>query len=457
MDIAAGQVGTATRRLAQWCATAPRDWSHASIEGARAAFIDTIAVILAGRDAEGVKETGQAASLWGAGTARAINGACLPAPSAALINGTAAHALDYDDVLEPALSHPSAALVPALLALGEERSMSGAACLDAYLVGFEVLSRLGEAMNVVHYQRGWHTTLSIGAPGVAAACARLLGLDTDGMQMAISLATSMAGGSKRQFGSTAKPLHAGLAARNGIVAAQLAAAGLRGTEEPLEGRWGYLDMLAGEAAPGLAAPLAKLGRISAMEEHGLWLKFYPCCASTHRPVDALRSLDLRPEDVVSITAHVSELAAANLRFRVPTSLSEARFSLPYCLAVTLADGAPGLEHFTAAAIVRPELLPLMERITMDIDPELIAAKMQKGSDESASIDVVLADGTTRHVVVRAPRGHPVAPLTIEELRSKFTACAVGALTPAQSDSTFSLLTQMETLDNIATLTTAFCP
>jgi len=457
MDVAIEPAVTATQLLANWCTDVPRDWSQACRDGARAAFIDTIAVILAGRDAQGVAEAGKAALMWGSGACRTIGGARLPAPSAALVNGTAAHALDYDDVLDPSLSHPSAPLVPALLALGEELGASGADCLDAYLVGFEVQARLGEAMNVVHYQRGWHTTLSIGALGTAAACARLMRLDADGMQMAISLATSMAGGSKRQFGSTAKPLHAGLAARNGIVAAQLAASGMRGIDEPLEGRWGYLDMMAGETAPGLAGPLAKLGRPPAMEEHGVWLKFYPCCASTHRPVDALRSLSLRPDDVVGIDAYVSEVAAANLRYRVPASPSEARFSLPYCLAVTLADGAPRIDHFTAAAIGRADLLPLMERVTMHIAPELRADKMSGGGAERAWIEVRLADGTTSRAAVRAPRGHPRAPLTAEELRDKFIACAGDALTPAQADSALAMLADLESLGRIDTLTAAFCP
>jgi 2-methylcitrate dehydratase PrpD len=139
------------------------------------------------------------------------------ATNAALANGTAAHALDYDDVLDPSMSHPSAALVPALVALAEATGAGAPAVIDAYLVGFEVTARLGKAMNLEHYRRGWHTTLSLGSPGVAAACGRLLGLDARRMAMALSLSTSMAGGSKRQFGSMAKPLHAGLAAKNGIL------------------------------------------------------------------------------------------------------------------------------------------------------------------------------------------------------------------------------------------------
>jgi 2-methylcitrate dehydratase PrpD len=239
-----------TARLAAWCAEVPRAWPTGSLDGARRAFVDTLAVIVAGRDEACTVGTRNAVAEWGSGPCHVIGGAAQAAPWAALVNGTSAHALDYDDVLDPALSHPSAALVPAILALGEAKGSSGADALDAFLVGFEVLARLGEAMNLEHYRRGWHTTLSIGSMGVAAACGRLMGLDAGKMAMAISLATSMAGGSKRQFGSMAKPLHAGLAAKNGIVAAQLAASGVTGIEEPLQGRWGYIEMMAGEKVFG---------------------------------------------------------------------------------------------------------------------------------------------------------------------------------------------------------------
>ena len=248
----ARETGGATLRLSAWCSETSRQWSRAALDGARRAFVDTIAVMLAGQDEACTAGVRRAVALWGEGSCHVFGGTSLPAPWAALVNGTAAHALDYDDVLDPAMSHPSAALVPAILALAENRGASGIDCLDAYLVGFEVQARLGEAMNLVHYKRGWHTTLSLGSMSVAAACARLMQLDTKQTAMAISLATSMAGGSKRQFGSMAKPLHAGLAAKNGLVAAQLAASGVTGVDEPLEERWGYIDLMAGDTAPGLA-------------------------------------------------------------------------------------------------------------------------------------------------------------------------------------------------------------
>jgi 2-methylcitrate dehydratase PrpD len=386
-----------------------------------------------------------------------IGGEPLAAPWAALVNGTAAHALDYDDVLDPAMSHPSAALVPAILALAETEGSSGADALDAFLVGYEVLARLGEAMNLVHYQRGWHTTLSLGSMGVAAACGRLLRLDADGIAMAISLATSMAGGSKRQFGTMAKPLHAGLAAKNGLMAAQLAASGVTGVAEPLEGRWGYIDLMAGPAAPGLAGALAHLGDPPAMEQYGVWAKAYPCCASTHRPADALRAMNLRTQDVVSIDALVSEAAAANLRYRIPTDPNEARFSLPYCLAAVLTDGTLSVASFTAEAIARPALRPLMERVTMRVDPELTADRPVTESFERGTLDVLLTDGTRRQGAVLAPRGHPKAPLSDAELEAKFRDCAAHALSPRGVDTTLARLSRFGDLARVSELTEVLSP
>lgn len=443
--------GDATSRLAAWCADAPRDWSRLCLDGARRAFLDTIAVMVAGQDIACTVGTRTAVAAWGIGPCHVLGGASLAAPWAALVNGTAAHALDYDDVLDPAMSHPSAALVPAILALAEERGAAGAECLDAYLVGFEVLARLGEGMNLVHYQRGWHTTLSLGSMGVAAACARMMRLDAHGMAMAISLATSMAGGSKRQFGSMAKPLHAGLAAKNGLIAAQLAASGVTGIDEPLEGRWGYLELMAGETAAGFDAAFQRLGKPSAMEQYGVWAKFYPCCASTHRPVDALRSMGLRPEQVARIEADVSEVSVSNLRYQVPRNPNEARFSLPYCLAAALSDGTLNVASFSEAAVTREALVPLMERVTMRLDPELTADRAVTESFERGTVTVTLTDGSMRREAVLTPRGHPGQPLTDDDLARKFRDCAAGALAPPEIDAALDILARFAALDSIAPL------
>jgi 2-methylcitrate dehydratase PrpD len=438
---------TPTERLAGWCAGVPATWSAEARERVRRAFVDALATLVAGRHEPCTVAARAAVSAWGSGPCFTAGGTRLAAPWAALVNGTAAHALDYDDVLEAALNHPSASLVPALLALAEETDATAAACIDAYIVGFEVMARLGAAMNQVHYQRGWHTTLSLGSPGVAAACARMLGLDAAKTAMAISIATSMAGGSKRQFGTMAKPLHAGLAAKNGLVAARLAASGLEAIAEPLDGRWGYQEMMAGETAPGLAAALDGLGRDPpAILAHGIFAKYYPCCASTHRPIDALLSLKLKAGEVERIETLVSEIAVANLRYREPAEVAEARFSLPYCLAAALTDGPLTPDSFTPDAIARPEVLALLERTEMQLDPAQPASLPPEQVVEAGTVRVWLKDGTLREARATTPHGHPRDPLTPMELEAKFRACArAGGLPAAATERALEMLAHFGTL------------
>ena len=443
---------TPTARLAAWCATTPHSWPEPAREAVRRAFVDTIATILAGRHEPCTVAAREAVAQWGTGPCFTAGGTRLAAPWAALVNGTAAHALDYDDVQEPALNHPSAGLVPALLALAEATGKSADACIDAYIVGFEVMARLGAAMNQIHYQRGWHTTLSLGSPAIAAACARMMGLDAEKTAMAISLATSMAGGSKRQFGTMAKPLHAGLAAKNGLVAAQLAASGLEAIAEPLDGRWGYQEMMAGETAPGLAYLVADLGGDCAVLRHGIWAKYYPCCASTHRPVDALLSLKLRPEEVIRVETLVSEIAVANLRYRVPASVAEARFSLPYCLAAALHDGPLTPRSFTPEAIARPQVLDVLNRTEMQLDPAQPASRAIADAVETGIVRVFLKDGSVREARSVTPHGHPRDPLTSTELGNKFLACAeAGGMAPQTADEALGLLARFASLNSPAAL------
>jgi 2-methylcitrate dehydratase PrpD len=417
------------------------------MELARRAFVDTVGCAVAGSVEAPALAVRDAVAGWGSG-ACAIYGSALrvPAPAAALANGTAAHAQDYDDVNNPAMSHPSAVLVPALLALATEIEADGRRCLDAYLVGYEILTRLGEAANLAHYFRGWHTTLSLGAPAAAAACARLLRLDAARTRAALSMATSMGGGSKRQFGTGTKPLHAGLAAQAGILAARLAASGLDAAPEIFEGRWGMLEMTAGDGAPGFAGVLERLGNPPAAREHGVWFKLYPCCASTHRPIDAALALRaqhaLDTRAIASVEGMVSANAAANLRYATPADPSQARFSLPYCVAAALLDGAVTPASFTPQAIARPEAAALMSRIRMTVDPDLDGERAVADLVERATLTVRTDDGRVLSQCIETPRGHPLSPLDDDLLDSKFRACTQAVLAPQSGEHALAALRGM---------------
>ena len=196
------------------------------------------------------------------------------AADAALANGTAAHALDYDDMCFVSLAHPSAPLVAAALAAGELAHASGRALLDAYIVGFEIEGRLGRVMNPRHYQRGWHCTSTLGTIGAAAAASRLLGLDAAAAGHALAIAASEASGLKENFGTMVKPLHAGLAARNGVLAALLAKHGMTASAQALDGPQGFLAAMDSER-PSLAESSADLGVRWEILDTGITVKLYP--------------------------------------------------------------------------------------------------------------------------------------------------------------------------------------
>ncbi len=446
-----------TLRTGRRVAEAPRIWSAEALGRATDAWVDTGACLLAGADDEATRAVRAAVAPWGRGRCYAAGAPHrLAAPWAALINGTAAHALDYDDVLEVANAHASAALVPALLALGEERGADGARCLDAFLVGLDVMAALGEALNMTHYFKGWHTTLTLGVPAAAAACARLLGLDAGRASCAIGIAASLASGGKIQFGTMTKPLHAGLAAKNGVLAAALAESGVTAAPDAYEGPRGFTALFADLPGDCLEEGAADPSAPAAIERHGLWQKFYPCCASAHRPLDALLALRSRhglgPADVAEIDAQLPEVAAQNLTYDDPRDAMQARFSLHYLLASALADGRLALDAFTDAALARPQVRALLGRIRMRADPAQPGAANVDAAPHRATVALRLAAGGEWRETVRDPRGHPGRPLSRDELREKFAACAARSLAPAAGDAAFEALAGLASAPDLETVT-----
>jgi 2-methylcitrate dehydratase PrpD len=436
LDLSTTDIGF-TRQLAQWIAESQRAWPERAVDQAERAIVDTVACMIAGAGDEALQRVANGLQRWGANGVVSRVGALdgMEAPWAALINGTAAHALDYDDVLDPAASHVSAVMVPALLALGEEIDASGAELVDAYIVGVEVQECLAEAVNMAHYTRGWHTTLTLGAPSAAAACARLLHLDAEQSRNAISLATSLAGGFKRQFGTNAKPFHAGLAAKNGILAARMAAAGLTADPDVFEGARGFLDLMVGPDAAGFGTVLRRLDGPPAIESPGVWLKRYPCCASTHRPVDGLiamaRTHNLAAVDIARVETLVSEPAVRNLMYVEPDDEMQARFSMAYCMAAAAHDKDLTLATFRRAAIGRADIAAFIPRVTMVSDPAQ-PADMPSTMKSWATTTITTTDGRRFTSKVVDPKGYPDNPLSEQELVGKFRDCAANQPDPVTS-------------------------
>jgi 2-methylcitrate dehydratase PrpD len=374
------------------------------------------------------------------------------ASNAALANGTAAHALDYDDMCFVSLAHPSAPLVAAALAAGEVAGASGAALLDGYVAGFELEGRLGRAMNPRHYERGWHCTATIGSVGAAAAASRILGLDAETTAHALAIAASEASGLKENFGTMVKPLHAGLAARNGVFAARLAGAGLTASGQALDGPQGFLAAMDSEQR-SLESVSADLGARWEILDTGITVKLYPSCAGTHPTLDALlelrRTERFQGADIASIEVVVDSITPTVLIYDRPASGLEAKFSMPFCAAAAVLDGRVGIDTFDSSRLHDPAIAALMPRVTMRVDAVLDG---QAPPLTQARIHVRLNDGRELSAEANGARGYPAHPASDEALRAKFRACAERRLSPECAARAVALLTAIEGLDDLRPLT-----
>ena len=442
-----------TASLAEWVASAPRVRRKPALALAKAAMLDVVACMLAGARDEATLRVARAAAGWGAGACSVVGQRpVLSAPGAALVNGTAAHALDYDDNFHPMAGHATAVLAPAIFALAEERRASGHAVLDSYIVGLEVQARVGEGVNLVHYERGWHSTSTIGVFGAAAACARLLGLAREEVRAALSLAFSMAGGSKLQFGTMAKPMHAGLAAQHGVMAAGLAARGVSAIAEPLDGPWGFRDLFAGAASPGFHGQSAKG---LAIERYGLKAKIHPCCASTHCAVDALQHLrrehGFSASGVERIEVLVNRMSYDNLMYANPRTELEARFSMQWCMALALLNSRLELADFARAALRRAEVRAWLPRIAMSHTEPGREHPLKDNGREPALVAVLLKDGRRLERYAQHPKGTLQEPLATAELEAKFADCTQGRIAGVRAARLRSLLGSLERLGDVREL------
>ncbi len=428
----------------------------AARQRAATALCDTVGVILAGAPEAAANIIRRTVVEESKGNCRVLGTADLAnASDAAFANGVAAHAHDYDDMCFVSMAHPSCALVPSILAAGEVGGASGSAVLDAYVVGFEFECRLGIVMNPRHYhERGWHCTSSIGTLGAAAAAARLLGLDAASIAHALGIAASLACGLKENIGSMVKPLHAGMAARNGVLAARLAKAGFIACEQSIDGPQGYLVAMDSQKPPSaLPDAIADLGSRWEILDTGITVKLYPSCAATHPPLDALLSLKRRykigAEDIAAIDVEVDSMTPRLLIHSRPSTALEAKFSMPFCAAAAIVFGHPTLETFELEKIRDPRIQKLLPVVTLRANCDFDATAPLS----QANVTVRLNDGRTVSERADGARGYP-GRLTESELHIKFLACAQRSLKPGAATRVLDVLRTIETMPNIVELTHA---
>jgi 2-methylcitrate dehydratase PrpD len=418
----------------------------------RRATLDTVGCMLAGASEPVATIVRQVARAEGGAPLCTVVGASLrTSPTwAALANGAAGHAHDFDDTNFALTGHPSVPLLAAALASAEVEPADGATVALAYIIGFEVDAALGRALNPGHYTRGWHATTSIGTLGCAAAAARILRLDAGQTVHALGIAASLASGLKENFGSMTKPYHAGHAARNGVLAAQLAREGMTASETALDGRQGYAAALSGVVLP--AEVFDRLGQRWEIVESGIAVKPYPSCALTHSAIDTLIALrsahGLGPQQVAGVEVRVNRVVPDVLRHERPTTALERKFSMPYCAAVALARGAVELGHFDDGP-VDDDVRGLMDRVTMVVDPA-----MPDGLEQQAwtRVTLTLADGRVLAPPTSGAHGHPDHPLDAEALRDKFLGCAATTLSRDEASAVADQIERLEEIPDIRALT-----
>ena len=360
---------------------------------------------------------GEATLLFGAGRASA--------PEAAWINGTAAHALDFDDVAQR--GHPSTVLVPAILAEAEALGAAGDAMVLAYAAGYETWAELVRREPDHHHSKGWHPTGIFGAIGAAAACASLRRLDAEQAAHAIALGASQSAGLMSNFGTMTKPFHAGRAAHAGVVSARLAGKGFTAALDALEHPQGFLAAVSPAGKMDLDAAI-EAGRVWKLAKSGLSVKKYPLCFCTHRALDGMLDLlqagKVDADQVRRVTVSTSRRNATILRNHAPETGLEAKFSMEFAMASALIAGRAGLAELSDAFVRRPDVQELMQRVAVKPDDRMDPLTGYAIYDE---VTLETEDGTHPTVRITKVRGGPDLPLSRDELWTKFEDCLqVGA-------------------------------
>lgn len=437
-----------TRDLAAFVAKVGRDGvPDDAIAVAKTGFADTIATMIAGAREEAPRKLYEVLKPLPQGRSRIwMREERCAAPEAAWLNGVAAHALDFDDVA--IRGHPSAVIVPAVLAEAEELGASGRDMASAYVAGYEAWAELVDRESDMHHEKGWHPTGVFGAIGAAAACAVLRRLDATQCAHALALAASQSAGIMSNFGAMAKPFHAGRAAHAGVMSARLAAAGFTGSLDALEHPQGFLAALSPHGRVDRERPVQAGTGAWQIVGRRVSLKKYPTCYYTHRSLDALLSLLARTpidhRDVTRIDVTMSREHALVLRNHAPTDALAAKFSIEFAMSGALVAGRMTLAELRDD-FVRSDAVQRLYGCVHVAHSEAYDADWP-GAALSDQVTITTSDG--RRLAsdpVRHARGHAQVPLSHAELREKFIECVCYGAYDGDAQRLFERLDGMESL------------
>jgi 2-methylcitrate dehydratase PrpD len=421
------------------------------LETAKTAVCDCLGVALAGSTEESARICADIGRQEAAREEAVVIGQGFKSSvlQASFANGTAAHALDFDHSFT-FMGQPTAPVIPAAFSLGDSLGISGQQLLEAYIAGFEVTGKLVYALRDAS-EDGWHAPGTLGVFGATAACAKILGLNRSEIEMALGIAASMAGGVVANFGTMTKPLHVGLASRNGVLAAKLARSGFTANAQAIEAEGGLFKVFYNSSvADGRA--LDELGRSYCMETDGITIKPYPCGGLTHPAIDA--TLAMRTEHgisadmVESIEADVTKHTYSRIVFRVPETGLQGKFCMGYLLARAIIDGKVSLDSFTDQAVRDRNVLALAEKVQMRLDSSL---KASSPGGRPCRVTIRLKNSRVHSRQAEHAKGSPEIPMTQDEVKTKFADCARRVIDDASTGRALDYLEQLETLEDIRPL------
>jgi 2-methylcitrate dehydratase PrpD len=430
-----------------------------AVHWAKVGILDTIGVTLAGSGEPAARIVGRVVPPHGGSSLLLGSADRTNALDAALINGTAAHALDFDDCNNTLGGHPSAPILPALFALADERLVDGRAFIVAYVAGFETECKLALGVNFHHYSKGWHATATLGVHGAAAAACHLLRLDARRTATALAIASSLASGIKANFGTMTKPLHVGHCARNGLFAALLAAEGFSANTDAFEHCQGFLEAFNGAGTYDVARMLAHWGAPFDIVEPGIAIKQYPCCGSTHPALDVMLDLvrrhDLQPGEVARIESWTHARRLEHTNRPDPQSALEAKFSVQYCLARALTDRAIRIENFEGEAFRDPAVRAVLPRVHA---AAYTTAQFPADNHLGAEVKVTSVDGKVVFGRIDQALGRTSAnPLPAERLREKFDNCVARALPRSHATRLADMIQRLDGLADMRALGALLVP
>ncbi|MFZ5632976.1 MAG: MmgE/PrpD family protein [Bacillota bacterium] len=366
---------------------------------------------------------------------------------AALVNGSISHALDFDDAHAGSFAHPTVTVAPAVLAVAEYKRASGRDLITAFVLGFEVETRIGIAAGRAHYDKGWHATSTTGRFGGAAGAARLLGMDEGRLVNALGIAGTQTGGVRQVFGTMCKPFHAGKAAMDGVLAAYLAGMGFTSSNSIVEGKFGFLEIFSPE--PKAEKLTDGLGRDYTITSVGF--KPYASCAGTHTVIDAIRDIrateKLSADEVAEIDLELAKLSLDAAGIVEPRTALEGKFSVYHCAALALLEGEAGEDRFTDEKVNDPKIVSLRKKVKARLNPDFKLLDTR--------VAVVTNDGRRIERFLKIPKGQPENKMTQAEMEEKFRGLASRVMPRDNISRLLEKINKLEEVSDVGEIT-ALC-